>query len=496
MRDLYEVFNDFNMEEEKDLEVMNDLEKQKWKKKLRKEIRKPMKTGKKVAVSAGCLGIAAGLFVLLTDSEVLAVAKQAVEETYRSIAVWVGGTPEENDYVQEVYGKATANGREITIVDMIVDEDLLQISYRDRDLDIENFLQGGYVSSNPAEETKDSNKYFLDAELLVDGKPAGSGAVSMISLSCETNAIDGNFCIYTGDFGVDMSKVEEAELILRQRYEEAEEEWDFSLDLEKEGVDRIVHPGDRPSLEVLALLDLRAVVIRNDAPPLHLAAQTHALQLRVERSEVDHEQIVGRAVDRMNKGRLPLTAAVKERFVVARHEAVAVALEHLLRLGVALDDFNAPGSELRLEEGLGRLGRILFRFDADLPPGFGRAHPRARGAEGFEGLRPVFRRDRRHLGKGVGREFGLFFRAHRSGRRSGAGAQEESGGKCGEFGERCGRHAVWRGLFVGSTPRVYQRVGRMEAQARLRCGMMEPEGRGRADVRSVCSEHIWRKSHP
>ena len=233
MRDLYEVFNDLNLEEEKDLEVMDDLEKQKWKKKLRKEIKKPVKTGRKMAVSAGCLGIAAGLFLLLADSEVLAVAKQAVEETYRSIAVWVGGTPEENDYVQEVYGKAEANGREITIVDMIVDEDLLQISYRDQDLDIENFLQGGYVSRNPAEKTKDNSKYFLDAELLVDGKPAGSGGVSMISLSSETNAIDGNFCIYTGDFGVDMSKVKEAELILRQSYVEAEEEWKFSLDLEK-----------------------------------------------------------------------------------------------------------------------------------------------------------------------------------------------------------------------------------------------------------------------
>ena len=192
-----------------------------------------MKTGRKVAVSAGCLGIAAGLFLLLADSEVLAVAKQAVEETYRSIAVWVGGTPEENDYVQEVYGKATANGREITIVDMIVDEDLLQISYQDRDLSIENFLQGGYVSRNPAEETKDNTKYFLDAELLVDGKTAGNGAVSGFRLSSETNAINGNFCIYTGDFGVDMSKVKTAELTLRQRYVEAEEEWNFSLDLEK-----------------------------------------------------------------------------------------------------------------------------------------------------------------------------------------------------------------------------------------------------------------------
>lgn len=233
MRDLYEIFNDFNLEEEKDLEVMNDLEKQKWKKKLRREIKKPVETGRKVAVSAGCLGIAAGLFLLLADSEVLAVAKQAVEETYRSISVWVGGTPEENDYVQEVYGKATANGREITIVDMIVDEDLLQISYQDRDLSIENFLQGGYVSRNPAEETKDNTKYFLDAELLVDGKTAGSGAVSGIRLNSETNAINGSFCIYTGDFGVDMSKVKEAELTLRQRYVEAEEEWKFSLDLEK-----------------------------------------------------------------------------------------------------------------------------------------------------------------------------------------------------------------------------------------------------------------------
>ena len=143
MRDLYEVFNDFNMEEEKDLEVMNDLEKQKWKKKLRKEIKKPMKTGRKVAVSAGCLGIAAGLFFTMSDSEVMAKARKAVEETYRSIAVWVGGTPEENDYVQEIYGNATANGREITIVDLMADQDLLQISYQDKLLEAENFKESG-----------------------------------------------------------------------------------------------------------------------------------------------------------------------------------------------------------------------------------------------------------------------------------------------------------------------------------------------------------------
>ena len=65
-----------NLEEEKDLEVMDDLEKQKWKKKLRKEIRKPAKTGRKIAVSAGCLGIAAGLFFIMSDSEVMAKARK------------------------------------------------------------------------------------------------------------------------------------------------------------------------------------------------------------------------------------------------------------------------------------------------------------------------------------------------------------------------------------------------------------------------------------
>ena len=47
--------------------------------------------------------------------------------------------------------------------------------------------------------------------LLVDGKTAGNGAVSGFRLSSETNAINGSFCIYTGDFGVDMSKVKTAE---------------------------------------------------------------------------------------------------------------------------------------------------------------------------------------------------------------------------------------------------------------------------------------------
>ena len=232
MRDLYEVFNDLNLEEEKDLEVMNDLEKQKWKKKLRKEIKKPVKTGRKVAVSAGCLGIAAGLFFTMSDSEVMAKARKAVEDSYRSIAIWIIGTPRENDYVQEVYGKDTANGREVTIVDMIADEDLLQISYKDRDLTIENFEAAGYLDEDMEKRT-DSTKYSLDAQLLVDGEIVGEGWINSYSLRFNTNAIDNTFSIYTGDYGCDLSEVEEAELILKERYYPDTEEWRFHLNLQK-----------------------------------------------------------------------------------------------------------------------------------------------------------------------------------------------------------------------------------------------------------------------
>ena len=232
MRDLYEVFNDLNLEEEKDLEVMTDLEKQKWKKKLRKEIRKPVKASRKIAVSAVCLGIITALFFTMSDSEVLAKARKAVEDSYRSIAIWIVGTPRENDYVQEVYGKDTANGREVTIVDMIADEDLLQISYKDRDLTIENFEAAGYLDEDMEKKT-DSAKYSLDAQLLVDGEIVGEGWINSYSLRFNTNAIDNTFSIYTGDYGCDLSEVEEAELILKERYYPDTEEWRFHLNLQK-----------------------------------------------------------------------------------------------------------------------------------------------------------------------------------------------------------------------------------------------------------------------
>ena len=218
------------MEEEKDLEVMNDLEKQKWKKKLRKEIKKPMKTGRKVAVSAGCLGIAAGLFFTMSDSEVMAKARKAVEETYRSIAVWVGGTPEENDYVQEIYGNATANGREITIVDLMADQDLLQISYQDKLLEAENFKESGDL-----DDPYGSDKYFLSASLLVEGETVGEGHVSRVDLASDTNIINGSFEIYTGNSGCDLSQIKEGELVLQmyERGSAAGDEWRFSLNLEK-----------------------------------------------------------------------------------------------------------------------------------------------------------------------------------------------------------------------------------------------------------------------
>ena len=300
MRDLYEVFNDLNLEEEKDLEVMNDLEKQKWKKKLRKEIQKPMKTGKKVAVSAGCLGIAAGLFFTMSDSEVMAKARKAVEDSYRSIAIWIIGTPRENDYVQEVYGKDTANGREVTIVDMIADEDLLQISYKDRDLTIENFEAAGYLDEDMEKRT-DSMKYSLDAQLLVDGEIVGEGWINSYNLRFNTNAIDNTFSIYTGDYGCDLSEVEEAELILKERYYPDTEEWRFHLNLQKRNLknttreqelDETIQPikqtdliygiEDRPPFKdalFAAVQHLLAIFVAIITPPLIIAS---ALKLDLE----------------------------------------------------------------------------------------------------------------------------------------------------------------------------------------------------------------------
>jgi hypothetical protein len=70
-----------------------------------------------------------------------------------------------------------------------------------------------------------------------------------------------------------------------------------SLDVQEEGVDRVVDPDQLASLQRRGIaIDVAAREVGHDAIALELAAQALALQLRVHRREVDHEHVRRRRV--------------------------------------------------------------------------------------------------------------------------------------------------------------------------------------------------------
>ncbi len=114
-----------------------------------------------------------------------------------------------------------------------------------------------------------------------------------------------------------------------------------ALNLQKEQVYRVVHPeqylageGGQPAL------DLGARVIRHHAPAFEPSAQAQMLQLRVDRRQIDGQQVIGRSVDRILVRPFLDAAAAQQRFVVTSGKSLHAAV------GVGYP----VGLELRLEE--------------------------------------------------------------------------------------------------------------------------------------------------
>src|SRR2546423_13540205 len=71
-----------------------------------------------------------------------------------------------------------------------------------------------------------------------------------------------------------------------------------ALDVEEEKLHRVAHPGDDRGGKLLAArFDLGAAPVRQDTTAFDAAAQPHVAQLRIDRGEVDDNQIVRHAED-------------------------------------------------------------------------------------------------------------------------------------------------------------------------------------------------------
>ena len=90
-----------------------------------------------------------------------------------------------------------------------------------------------------------------------------------------------------------------------------------ALNLQEESVNGIVHPSDGPAIHVGALLYGGTIVIGDDASPFEFAAKTQSFERRIEFGQVNDEEIVGHAVNRVDVRRRFRAATAKKRFVVA-----------------------------------------------------------------------------------------------------------------------------------------------------------------------------------
>jgi hypothetical protein len=114
-----------------------------------------------------------------------------------------------------------------------------------------------------------------------------------------------------------------------------------ALYLQEEQLDRIGDPEERLAGEGGRLRgEFRARPVGDHLAPVEAAAQAEILQLRIQLAQIDHQQVVGHAVDGVGERLAPLSAAAQQRLVIAGDEALA----RLVRV------HHPPGAEARLEE--------------------------------------------------------------------------------------------------------------------------------------------------
>ena len=209
-----------------------------------------------------------------------------------------------------------------------------------------------------------------------------------------------------------------------------------SLNLQEEGVDRVVYPGNRPFFHVAPLLNNAPLVVGNDPAAVELPAKALALEFRIELCEIDDEEIVGDPVDWIGILFAADPASVQERLVVSGHEA------RIRPLIAFAGDFHGPGREVFGKEGLCTFRGFELRLSAEFVPWCAR-EPGAGEIEGGERFAPGARRRRRELFKGFrfeGRSEGLLFRGRfygRTGRDEPEGGEKEKRGGAPRVGKQC-----------------------------------------------------------
>ncbi len=136
-----------------------------------------------------------------------------------------------------------------------------------------------------------------------------------------------------------------------------------ALDVQEENVDGVVDPGDLAAGErCVPLVDVAARVVRHDAIALEAAAQALALQVRIDRCEVDGEQVLRHAIDRVPVPVAARAASAQQGLVVTRDHS----------RGRVVGIHHRPRSEVELEErgdvGLGGVGPERFGASAHALP--------------------------------------------------------------------------------------------------------------------------------
>lgn len=191
-----------------------------------------------------------------------------------------------------------------------------------------------------------------------------------------------------------------------------------ALDLEKEEGDRVLDPGElEPPPRERAALDLRAVEIGEEAPPVDPPGDLAPREVALELAEVDEHAIAGNAVERVDEAPGPAAPGGELRLVVAGQEPLVLAA-----VG------RRPGRELALEEGERRGGVAV-------------AHRGGGGAERLERSATERLAERAAAAAGTQRAAG---RAEGRERR-----RRPPGGPAGEIGEPRGSEVEARGRRLG-----------------------------------------------
>lgn len=155
--------------------------------------------------------------------------------------------------------------------------------------------------------------------------------------------------------------------------------------MQKEGVNRVVHPCDGEGGEICAVLNFCPVVVGYDAMPFKFSAEAKSFELRIKFGEVDREQVVRHAVNRIHEGGVLCSAPEKLRFVIASHDSCV-----LYERSIFIRDEDFPGGEIGEEKALRPDGISGKRSAADVFPDRIIFHYFAGALKGVESRFPGF----------------------------------------------------------------------------------------------------------